>query len=102
MEQKGYPKGLLANEVELRAGEKRLRCDTLLYTREAKPRMIIEYKAPDIALQQKTFDQISAYNLLLKVDYLIVSNGLQHYACRMDYNNRSYSFLEGIPEYNFL
>ena len=102
MEQKGYPKGLLANEVELRAGEKRLRCDTLLYTREAKPRMIIEYKAPDITLQQKTFDQISAYNLLLKVDYLIVSNGLQHYACKMDYDNHSYSFLEGIPEYNFL
>jgi hypothetical protein len=102
IEQKGYPKGLLANEVELRAGDKRLRCDTLLYSREAKPRMIIEYKAPDIALQQKTFDQISAYNLLLKVDYLIVSNGLQHYACKMDYANRSYTFLEGIPDYDFL
>ena len=100
--QKGYPKGLLANEVELKIGDKRLRCDTLLYTSEAQPRMIVEYKAPDIALQQKTFDQISAYNLLLKVDYLIVSNGLQHYVCKMDYTTRSYTFLEDIPDYENL
>ena len=100
--QKGYPKGLLANEVELKIGDKRLRCDTLLYTSEVQPRMIVEYKAPDIALQQKTFDQISAYNLLLKVDYLMVSNGLQHYACKMDYTTRSYTFLEDIPNYENL
>ena len=102
VEHKGYPKGLLANEVELKIGEKRLRCDTLLYTSETQPRMIVEYKAPDITLQQKTFDQISAYNLLLKVDYLMVSNGLQHYACKMDYTTRSYTFLEDIPNYENL
>ena len=61
--------------------------------------MIIEYKAPTIQLQQKTFDQITAYNLLLKVDYLIVSNGLQHYCCKMDYPNKKYYFLENIPDY---
>ena len=96
---KGYPAALMANEVELRIGEKRLRCDTLLYNKELCPRMIIEYKAPTIQLQQKTFDQITVYNLLLKVDYLIVSNGLQHYCCKMDYANQSYQFLESIPEY---
>lgn len=102
VEHKGYPKGLLANEVELKAGEKRLRCDTLLYTADMHPRMIIEYKAPTIQIQQKTFDQISAYNLLLKVDYLIVSNGLQHHCCKMDYDTQSYTFLEGIPDYEKL
>lgn len=102
VEHKGYPKGLLANEVELKAGEKRLRCDTLLYTADMHPRMIIEYKAPTIQIQQKTFDQISAYNLLLKVDYLIVSNGFQHHCCRMDYDTQSYTFLEGIPDYEKL
>lgn len=102
VEHKGYPKGLLANEVELKAGEKRLRCDTLLYTTDTHPRMIIEYKATTIQIQQKTFDQISAYNLLLKVDYLIVSNGLQHHCCRMDYDTQSYTFLEGIPDYEKL
>ena len=102
VEQKGYPKGLLGNEIELRVGEKRLRCDTLLYNREMKPRMIIEYKAPTIQIQQKTFDQISAYNLLLRVDYLMVSNGLSHYCCRMDYDHCSYQFLEAIPDYENL
>ena len=99
VEHKNYPQTLLANEVELRIGEKRLRCDTLLYNKELRPRMIIEYKAPTIQIQQKTFDQISVYNLLLKVDYLIVSNGLRHYCCKMDYERQSYQFLEDIPDY---
>ena len=102
VEHKGYPKGLLANEVELKVGEKKLRCDTLLYNKELKPRMIVEYKAPTIQLQQKTFDQISAYNLLLKVDYLVVSNGLQHYCCKMDYSLQKYTFLESLPDYEIL
>ena len=102
VEHKGYPQTLLANEVELKVGEKKLRCDTLLYNRELKPKMIIEYKAPTIQLQQKTFDQISIYNLLLKVDYLVISNGLQHYYCKMDYAQQQYSFLEQLPDYEKL
>jgi len=102
IEHKGYPRGLMANEVELRVGDKRLRCDTILYNKETKPRMIVEYKAPTIQLQQKTFDQISVYNLLLHVDYLIVSNGLQHYCCRMDYDRQCYQFLDDIPAYDSL
>jgi len=99
IEHKGYPQNLLANEVELHLGDKSLRCDTLLYTPDLKPRMIIEYKAPTIQLQQKTFDQIAVYNLLLKVDYLIVSNGREHYCCHMDYEHQNYEFLKDIPEY---
>ena len=102
VEHKNYPQALLANEVELRIGEKHLRCDTLLYNKELRPRMIIEYKAPTIQIQQKTFDQISVYNLLLKVDYLVVSNGLRHYCCKMDYERQSYQFLEDIPNYESL
>ena len=102
VEHKGYPAGLIGNEIELSVGEKRLRCDSVLYNKVALPRMIIEYKAPHIKLQQKTFDQISAYNLLLKVDYLIVSNGMQHICCRMDYENQKYYFLEDIPNYQEL
>ena len=99
---KGYPKGLMGNEVELRVGEKRLRCDTILYNKQGQPQMIIEYKAPTIQIQQKTFDQISVYNLLLHVDYLIVSNGLEHYCCKMDYDNQKYLFLQDIPDYENL
>ena len=101
-EQKGYPPSLLANEVELRAGDKRLRCDSVLYNTAAQPVMIVEYKAPTVQLTQRVFDQITAYNMLMHVDYLIVSNGLKHYCCRMDYEKHTYTFLRDIPEYNEL
>lgn len=99
IEHKGYPMALLANEVELKAGDKRLRCDSILYNKVVQPRMIIEYKAPTVVLTQRVFDQISAYNLLLHVDYLVVSNGMQHYCCKMDYDHQKYLFLEDIPNY---
>lgn len=102
VEHLGYPQGLLANEVELRVGDKRLRCDTLLYNKELQPQIIIEYKAPDVEITQHVFDQICAYNLLLHVDYLIVSNGHHHYCCRMDHEKRGYSFLQNIPQYQEL
>ena len=101
-EHKGYPQGLMGNEVELHVGGKRLRCDTILYNKQGQPQMIIEYKAPTIQIQQKTFDQISVYNLLLHVDYLIVSNGLEHYCCKMDYDSQKYLFLKDIPDYQNL
>ncbi|MBQ7421760.1 MAG: type I restriction enzyme HsdR N-terminal domain-containing protein [Prevotella sp.] len=102
IERKGYPATLLANEIKLQVGDKTLRADTVLYDSGLHPRMIIEYKAPTIALSQKVFDQISVYNLLLHVDYLIVSNGLHHYICKMDYDNQKYLFLEEIPDYQKL
>ena len=102
VEHKGYPQGLLGNEIALKCGEKTLRCDTIFYNKEAQPRMIIEYKAPTVSLTQRVFNQISVYNLLLHVDYLVVSNGLQHFCCRMDYEGQTYHFLDHIPDYPFL
>ena len=71
----------------------------MLYDRELKPQMILEYKAPTIALTQKVFDQITVYNMLLHVDYLVVSNGLQHICCKMNYTDNSYTFLPDLPHY---
>ena len=102
VEHKGYPAALMANEIQLKVGEKTLRADSVLYSRDLKPRMNIEYKAPHIPITQKVFDQISIYNMLLHVDYLVVSNGLQHYICKMDYNDKKYLFLEDIPDYKEL
>lgn len=102
VEHKGYPAALMANEIQLKVGEKTLRADSVLYSRDLKPRMVIEYKAPHIPITQKVFDQISIYNMLLHVDYLVVSNGLQHYICKMDYNDKKYLFLEDIPDYEEL
>ena len=102
IEHKGYPEALLANEISLKIGEKTLRADSVLFGRDLKPRMIIEYKAPSIPISQKVFDQIFTYNLILHVDYLVVSNGLEHYCCKMDHANQKYLFLEDIPSYQFL
>ena len=97
---KGYPAALMANEVALGIGDKRLRADSVLYDRQLRPRMIIEYKAPTIQITQRVFDQIAAYNMLLHVDYLVVSNGLDHYCCRINYESRTYEFLPDVPGYN--
>lgn len=102
IEQKGYPATLLANEVQLNVGNKLLRADSVLYGSDLHPRMIIEYKAPTVSITQKVFDQISVYNMLLKVDYLVVSNGITHYVCKMNYENQKYFFLREIPEYKDL
>lgn len=102
LEHLSYPAGLLANETEITIGQKRLRCDSVLYGTDMNPRMIIEYKAPSVKITQKVFDQIAAYNLLLHVDYLVVSNGMQHFCCKMDYDSNTYHFLQEIPSYSEL
>ena len=64
--------------------------------------MIVEYKRPTVAITQKTFDQIVRYNMVLRARYLIVSNGINHYCCRIDYEQEKYSFLEDVPCYSDL
>ncbi|CDD83645.1 putative uncharacterized protein [Bacteroides sp. CAG:462] len=78
------------------------RCDTVLYNRDLSAKMIIEYKAPHIEITQQVFSQISNYNIVLRVDYLIVSNGLKHFCCKMDYARQTYTFLQEIPDYSSL
>ena len=74
----------------------------MLYRRDLTARMIVEYKAPEIEITQKVFDQITRYNMVLKVDYLIVSNGLQHYCCRIDYRAQQLYFSAGYTQYQNL
>lgn len=99
---KNYPSGLLANEVTLKLNNTIKRCDTVLYRRNLTARMVLEYKAPNVVITQAVFDQIVRYNMVLRVDYLIVSNGMSHYCCRIDYPNGTYAFLEDIPDYGLL
>ena len=95
-----FPAALMGNEVSLTQNGIARRCDTVVvYDRQLQPRMIVEYKAPTVKVTQKTFDQIVRYNMVLHARYLIVSNGLEHYCCRMDYETDSYRFLESIPCY---
>lgn len=99
IEHKGYPSSLLANEVPLKIGDKSLRADTVLYNRELHPRLIIEFKSPTITLTTHVLNQVSNYNKLLHVDYIIVSNGLQHFCYKMDYERQQYVLMENIPPY---
>lgn len=96
---KGYPQALMANEVQLKLNGMSRRCDTVIYDRALQPRIIVEYKAPTVNITQKVFDQICRYNMVLQVDYLIVSNGLAHYCCKVDNENKTYTFLKEIPVY---
>lgn len=102
IEYKGYPRMLMANEIQLRLNGTKKRCDTVLYKRDLTAQMILEYKAPNVEITQAVFDQIGRYNLVLRVDYLVVSNGLQHFCCRMNYEQNSYEFLRSIPFYKEL
>lgn len=99
---KGYPAGLLGNEVELAIGDKKLRCDSVLFGSDRKPRMIIEYKAESIPLTEKVITQITTYNMLLHVSYLIVSNGNQHLCLHYNMETKRWNILPDIPSYNDL
>ena len=102
IEHKGYPPTLLANEIQVTLNGTKKRCDTVLYRRNLTPQMIVEYKAPDVTITQAVFNQIMRYNMVLRVDYLVVSNGLQHYCCQMDYVRNTCRFLPDVPVYHEL
>lgn len=99
---KGYPAGRIGNEISLILNGTKRRCDTVVYDNYGTPCAIIEYKSPNIDITQNVFDQIARYNSVLKVKYLIVSNGISHYCCEIDYEKGNYSFLNDIPDYNAL
>ena len=100
--EKGYPQALIANEIQINLNNQKKRCDSVVYNRELAPLMIVEYKSPDVNITQAVFDQIIRYNIVLRVDYLIVTNGLNHYCCKMDYDSQTFSYLPDIPLYNEL
>lgn len=99
---KGYPAGLMANEMSIILNGTRRRCDTVVMNRYGKPMAIVEYKAPHVAVTQTVFDQIVRYNMTLQVKCLIVSNGMNHYCCLIDYRNNTYRFVPEVPDYETL
>lgn len=95
----GYPATLMANEVGIGLNGMSRRCDSVVYDTRLHPLMILEYKRPGVKIAQRVFSQISRYNLAMRVDYLVVSNGLQHYCCKMDYEQQTYTFIDNIPRW---
>lgn len=96
---KKYPLSLINVEKEIKVGNTRKRYDIVVFKPDGRLFLIVECKAPSIKITQDTFDQIARYNLQLEADYLMVSNGLQHYYCQMDYEAERYQFLRALPDY---
>ena len=99
IEEKNYPISLIAVEKKLTINKLTKRTDILVFTSEGLPHIIVECKAHSIKITQDTFDQIARYNLKLEANYLITTNGLEHFYCKMDTENEQYLFLKSIPNY---
>ena len=99
IEEKNYPISLIAVEKKLTINNLTKRTDILVFNNKGLHEIIVECKAPKVKINQSSFDQIARYNLKLNANYLIVSNGLDHFFCSMDVKNECYVFLENIPAY---
>jgi len=100
IEEKGYPAAYLAIEKQLNMNGMKKRCDAILYNEHAQPFLIIELKAPNITITQATFDQVAVYNAKLKVDFFIISNGIEHFCCKVNLETARYEFFPEIPDFN--
>lgn len=100
IEEKNYPKSLISVEKQLKVNNMIKRTDILVFNNLGFPNIIVECKASSISISQNTFDQIAKYNLKLQANYLIVTNGLQHFYCNMDHEKMQYNFLKTIPSYS--
>ncbi|MDT0675938.1 type I restriction enzyme HsdR N-terminal domain-containing protein [Autumnicola musiva] len=98
-EEKLYPESFINVEKQLKIGDITKRYDIVIFKKDGSIHLIVECKAPKIKITQATFDQIARYNMSLNASYLMVTNGLSHYFCQMDYENEKYNFLTGIPDY---
>lgn len=99
MVEKKYPKSLINVEKVLKVNDLRKRYDVVVFNPNGTIHILVECKAPEVKINQTTFDQIARYNLTLKATYLMVSNGLKHYFCQMDFENEKYQFLQDLPVY---
>lgn len=99
--QRDYPKTCIALEGGFRLNQKLQRTDIMIY-KNASPVLIVECKAPQVKINQKTMDQASRYNLHYKVDYLILTNGLEHFAAKVDFEQQKYILLKDIPSFHDL
>ena len=99
LNQKNYPKSLINVEKQLKINGLIKRYDIVIYNPDGSINILVECKAPSIKISQETFDQIARYNHTLNAGFLMVTNGLNHYFCQMDFELEKYTFLEDIPNY---
>ena len=100
LQDKNYPKSYINVEKLIKINDLSKRYDGVVFQPNGEIFLLIECKAPEVPISQQTFDQIARYNLVLKAKYLMVTNGLNHYFCQMDFENEKYVFLKELPEYS--
>ncbi|VXB85863.1 Restriction endonuclease subunit R [Flavobacterium sp. 9AF] len=100
IQEKKYSKSYVNVEKLVKVNGINKRYDIVVFNPNGTIFLLIECKAPEIVISQQTFDQIARYNLVLKASYLMVTNGLNHYFCQMDFENEKYVFLKDLPYYN--
>ena len=96
---KKYPKSLINVEKQLMVGKLKKRYDIVVYNSDGSIHILVECKAPNIEVSQRVFDQIAQYNKQLNAMFLVISNGLGHFFCKMDYSREKYVFLGDIPDF---
>lgn len=99
---KQTPPGLIAAEMTIEVNQLNRRCDVVVFGNDGIPKLIIECKAPEINLSEKTFYQIAQYNFKLNVDYLMLTNGLEHIVCKIDRVSNELKYLDILPEWGYL
>ena len=100
LQDKKYPKSYINVEKVIKINNLSKRYDGVVFQPNGEIFLLIECKAHEVSITQNTFDQIARYNLVLKAKYLMVTNGLNHYFCQMDFENEKYVFLKELPEYS--
>ena len=101
-DEKGYPPGLISVEKQLMVLGRSKRFDAVVFKKDGKPSVLIEFKASSVKLSQNVIQQVASYNFVIHADFLIVSNGLNHYCCKMDYENHTYHLISKIPQFEAL
>lgn len=99
-EELAYPKGLIAVEASLKYNTLSMRADAVVYDKQGKPLMLIECKAPHVSITQQTFEQAARYNYSFRTQYLALTNGMEHYCCRIDLTSGKLIFLENFPTFS--
>jgi len=98
VEVKKYSKALIGVEKKLVINGAQRRFDIVVFNKQMQPEILVECKAPAVPINQKTFDQANQYNWMLKAPYIFLTNGMNHYICRINFENNTYEFLESLPE----
>ena len=99
IQQHQYPRSLITVETGLQYNRMARRTDMVVYGRDSLPFMVVECKAPSVPITPTVFEQVAVYSQSLQSPYLMVTNGLVHYCCRMDYQGGTYRFVEDLPTY---